>query len=898
MNLGAVLLLGLFGVRSSAEPEIGAGIDFSFCGYRASAEPIPRVPIRAIITEDDAADDRARIQAAIDYVSGLPPDQHGFRGAILLKGSSFTIQGGLVMRSSGIVLRGCGPAQTSLRGTSVMREPLIRIVGKADLEIDADGSVQVIDEIVPAGAKAVKLADASGFQVGERVFVTRPSTIEWIESIGMDRAGIAWKPGSRDIRWERYIVAVNGNALELNAPITTALERQFGGARIEKFSWPGRISKVGVENLQLTTGGGSGEDRPWFGVTMENVEDAWIRQVGFSKLPGSAVALWESAKNVTVQDCTSEDPESEIGGYRRHTFFTMGQQTLFLRCWSEDGRHDFSVGHCAAGPNAFVACRAERAIDFSGAIESWASGVLFDNVSIDGAGLRLASRWTENAGAGWAAANSIIWQSDAAELHCFAPPGAQNHALGTWGLPIGDGRFERPDEFVRPRSLFQSQLAARLGGDEPSVAHLGPIGREYPGATNPTQEEVAKFLERSGTPADSLKQAIQNAGRREPLWDELRDEIDAAVVDPPPQRSAEAKEMQPLTIRNRAILVGERSLQGKRFSPVWWRGSIRPAEAASFGAAITRFVPGRIGPGFTDDLDEVADELVRSGYAILEHHHGLWYDRRRDDHLRVRRANGDVIPPFYEQPFARSGQGTAWDGLSKYNLAEFNPWYWERLRGFADRCDTRGLVLLHQHYFQHNLLEAGAHWADFAWRSANNINRTGFPEPPPYAGDKRIFQAHLFYDTTHPHRRELHRGYIRQCLGATARNRNVIHSIGAEFTGPLAFVQFWIDTCTEWERETGNDAILSLSCTKDVQDAILSDPERASAISIIDIRYWWYSDNGELYAPEGGKNLSPRQHARQLKPRPASKGSERSAVQEYRERFPDKVIFVNGAPAR
>ena len=24
------------------------------------------------------------------------------------------------------------------------------------------------------------------------------------------------------------------------------------------------------------------------------------------------------------------------GGYRRHTFFTQGQQCLFLRCWSED----------------------------------------------------------------------------------------------------------------------------------------------------------------------------------------------------------------------------------------------------------------------------------------------------------------------------------------------------------------------------------------------------------------------------------------------------------------------------------------------------------------------------------------------------------------------------------
>jgi hypothetical protein len=56
-------------------------------------------------------------------------------------------------------------------------------------------------------------------------------------------------------------------------------------------------------------------------------------------------------------------------------------------------------------------------------------------------------------------------------------------------------------------------------------------------------------------------------------------------------------------------------------------------------------------------------------------------------------------------------------------------------------ADQKGLLLVNQHYFQHNIIEAGAHYADFPWRTANNINNTGFPEPPPYAGDKRIFMS-------------------------------------------------------------------------------------------------------------------------------------------------------------
>jgi len=131
--------------------------------------------------------------------------------------------------------------------------------------------------------------------------------------------------------------------------------------------------------------------------------------------------------------------------------------------------------------------------------------------------------------------------------------------------------------------------------------------------------------------------------------------------------------------------------------------------------------------------------MKAGGKAVLEHHWGLWYDRRRDDHEMVRRIDGEVWPPFYEQPWARSGVGTAWDGLSKYDLTKFNPWYFARLKSFADLCDRKGLVLVQQTYFQHNILEAGAHWADFPWRPANCLQATGFPEPPPYVNKKRVF---------------------------------------------------------------------------------------------------------------------------------------------------------------
>jgi hypothetical protein len=529
----------------------------------------------------------------------------------------------------------------------------------------------------------------------------------------------------------------------------------------------------------------------------------------------------------------------------------------------------------------------------SGPIESWASGVLYDDVSIEGNALSLCNRNANPNGAGWAAANSVLWQCRASVIRCANPPTARNWAFGCWGEFEGDGIWRDSNSSVKPASLYLAQLSDRLGADAASRVKLMRRGTEE--RTNPTLEEAAQLIAASRHPAPQLRDYIANASSREPINAEPGsakrvEEISVGNNNSTPLPA------RPLILTNGWLVCDGRLLIGSKTNVAWWRGNIRPNEAPFAEPGITRFVPGRAGEGFTDDLEELADTLSSRGVSSLDYHYGLWYERRRDDHERVRRMNGDVWPPFYELPFARSGQGTAWDGLSRYDLTKFNPWYWSRLKEFADICDQRGLVLFHQNYFQHNILEAGAHWADFPWRSANNINDAGFPEPPPYAGDKRIFMAEQFYDITHPKRRELHRAYIRKCLDNFAGNSNVIQFLSAEYTGPLSFVQFWLETIAEWERETGRKPRVALSCTKDVQDAILDDPKYAPMIDVMDFRYWWATDQG-LFAPSGGQNLAPRQFERQWKRgRPSDRNLARMAA-EYRQRFPGKPVICDFSPA-
>jgi hypothetical protein len=358
-----------------------------------------------------------------------------------------------------------------------------------------------------------------------------------------------------------------------------------------------------------------------------------------------------------------------------------------------------------------------------------------------------------------------------------------------------------------------------------------------------------------------------------------------SFTDSPPSKTSKTN----YTITNAWLTQDGHVLVGGKHQTPWWNGRTTDAAMAKAKYALTRFVPGQEGKGGTDRIDSVIIEMQRSHTLLFSQNYGLWTDRRRDDHERIRRKNGDAWAPFYEQPFARTGKELAWDGMSKYDLTQLNKWYFWRLQQFAKKTEPIGILLKNQHYFQHNILEAGAHWVDCPWRTANNINQTPFLEPVNFTGDKRIFTATLFYDINNPTLRELHRQYIRQSLDAFKGQPNVIHSIGEEFTGPLHFVQFWLDVVGEWEKENG-PVLVDLAVNKDVQDAILEDPVRSKIVDIIDIEQWFYHNKGE-YAPQGGVNMAQRQYMRKIKTGSARFEDVYRAVSEYRAKYNKAVIY-------
>lgn len=895
----ATLLLAGLGVATTAkagkEKQVYIPMDYSTCGYHASETAIPDVA-NAVYVECSDGDMHDILQKAIDYVSSLKPDKNGRRGAVLLGAGTFNIDKPLRISESGVVLRGSGQDKTTIVKRGIDRGALLYIEG--DMSMSGGDTIAIDGTKTPAGATTLTIASAKGLKTGDRIRIVRPSTREWIESLGcydfggdLDYTG--WKPGDIDITWDRTIVSATGNDITIDAPITTTLDAKYGGGFVVTGHNRGEITECGVENMTLASEHNQwnpkDEDHCWDAIWIDKARDCWVRRMDFKAFAGSAVNIQKNTSRITVEDCIASEPVSEVGGWRRGVFITRGQQTLVQRCVSRKGIHDFAAGFCAAGPNAFVQCEGEESLGFSGSIGSWAAGLLFDIVNIDGNDIAFKNLEQFQFGTGWNTANSMLWQCTGSTLWCYSPDADnRSSANGCWGTLTGNAEWTSSNEHVQPRSLFYAQLEKRVGEGKAINGYILP--RSTNATSSPEIEQAQEMARQSLTvPRLTLEMWLDSipytastdpAGVKDIKNVKLKNNKVAKDIAQAPK----------FAITNGHITADGRLVTGNRYHIPWWAGRVKDSFVKK-GAkpAITRFVPGREGLGWTDRIDSVVNYLKANGYCMLDHNYGLWYDLRRTDHERVRRADGNVEAPFYEQPFSRTGKGTAWDGLSRYDLTKPNLWYWSRLKEFAEKGAKQGLMLFHENYFQHNIIEAGAHWVDCPWRPVNNINGTDFPEPVPFTGDKRIFMAEQFYNIDNPKLRPLHKQYIRQCLENFKNDDNVVQLISEEYTGPLLFTRFWLETIAEWEAETGRHPLIALSCTKDAQDAILADPKLAKVVDIIDIRYWHYNTQG-LWAPPAGKNMAPRQFMRKMKVGKTGFAEAYKAVKEYRTKYPDKAV--------
>lgn len=458
-------------LRYHPDPDGNMIPDFSRVGYHQNQKQIPAV--RTIITlKATGINDQEKIQAAIDQLAKNNPDKNGIRGAVLLKKGSYNIPGNIKINSSGIVLRGEGE-DTRLIATGNGQRKLIVASGNGNLQEIPNTRNKIKGKYIPVGVKKFQVENVDIYKVGDQIVVFRPGTDRWITDLKMDRIDakeglVQWKAADYNLAFERNITAIKGDTIFIDNPIVMAMEEKYGGGEIFKFTFDGRISEVGIENLSLESefANETDEDHGWDAIAFTKIQNSWINRVTSRYFGYSCVNLSNSSKQITVKDSKCLSPKSQIIGGRRYSFNNDGQLNLFENCFSSEGRHDYVTGAKVCGPNVFYNCVSENANADIGPHHRWAVGTLYDNIVTDGE-INSQDRGNWGTGHGWAGVTQVLWNCTAKRTAVQNPPvSGRNYVIGLTGSKYGGRLAGRPDgdwegmnqKELNPPSLYKKQL--------------------------------------------------------------------------------------------------------------------------------------------------------------------------------------------------------------------------------------------------------------------------------------------------------------------------------------------------------------------------------------------------------------------------------------------------------
>ena len=467
--------------------------DYSNAGYKGGGVPLPIVPVVLTISPIPG-DNTANIQAAIDTVGAMAVQADGYRGTVLLTAGTYRIDGTIRLNQSGVVLSGVGNGADPVSNTILQRtgtsQATIIIAGSGlndNFQSEVAGTRrQITTPRVPVGSRTFTVDDASPFAVGDPIIILHPSTAAWIEA--MNKGGVTdanvWNPGEIDIRYHRYITAISGNTIAVDAPVFNHLERSLSQSFVYKYNNSGIRTNIGLEKLlvDIVTNGPESEDHATDAIRFVGAEDCFLRDATMQHFVHAGVEF-ASATRCTVERARSIEPHSIITGERRYNFSTnRAQLILFRDCFASFARHAF-VTNGTSSDSGIVALNSTvtQTYTFAEAHRRWSTGVLFDSlVSVNPVSQDIFgfyNRGNYGTGHGWAAGHSVIWNCNVGSGRMLVqqPPTAQNYAIGGVGTQSVSGPFAGPPGYreganvpgLRPQSLYREQLAQRLADTRP-----------------------------------------------------------------------------------------------------------------------------------------------------------------------------------------------------------------------------------------------------------------------------------------------------------------------------------------------------------------------------------------------------------------------------------------------
>jgi hypothetical protein len=406
---------------------------------------------------------------------------------VLLSPGTFNVSATLHITASGVVLTGSGSGTGgSLINMTGSPFTLFNVSGTGSY---VQGSaVSMTDPYVPSGATSFNVSDASGFHVGEPVVINRPVTAAWVHFVGMDslvRNGVpqTWIAPGTVILTDRTITAIHGNRISIDAPLTDSFDSQFlspPGGSVASYTFPGRISEVGIEHLAIVAPNQAVTGTLYQAVTMTSVQDGWLRDLHIQNTENS-VTLSNTNKQITLDSVNVVHTYAQSNSAAPADFALSGTQILANNC--------SVTGHGNTWPFVAQAEVTGPVVVLKGFADDrgfaphqrWATGLLCDACQFpssytgDKSGVSYSNRGDFGSGQGWDAAWSVAWNVTTTYFLIQQPPGTENWCIGCTGTalseaaPGGDGTilpngiYDSPGVPVTPGSLYLAQLKQRLG---------------------------------------------------------------------------------------------------------------------------------------------------------------------------------------------------------------------------------------------------------------------------------------------------------------------------------------------------------------------------------------------------------------------------------------------------
>ncbi|KAJ4324541.1 hypothetical protein N0V84_003820 [Fusarium piperis] len=444
--------------------------DFSYCGYRNSDSALPSLGNGDIVlalpkkTTDDIG---PSLQQAINEAW-----QDG-GGTVRIPAGKFYMTAGIQLYSN-VIVRGTGQKDTTIVLKRKPTKPVFTL-GRFGIAPKADFGYRsrITNSYVPVRASTVTVKDASGFVVGQTVYIARAVTESWVRTNGMSdlvKNGNhqEWIPVGTQIMAPNIIKTISGNTITFKIPLTDNLNSAYMRAEVRAYTPPEPTSEMGVANLQIEAGAEtcSGTRLDYTTCNYAAVRfaswtvDSWasgLNLTGFNKF----FEIQRDAARITIQDTIMNRNKDIEGTSLPSDMILRGSQVLIQDCTQVglDTARSYTVSTDAftPGPNAITRYETDSGAQKLEPFERWSHGLLAEDSS---APTKFGNRgttgrgWAVNAGVGWNLRNDVTFES---------PPLGINWCIGCGspGDSNGNATLIQSGHQVKPRSLFAAQLQAR-----------------------------------------------------------------------------------------------------------------------------------------------------------------------------------------------------------------------------------------------------------------------------------------------------------------------------------------------------------------------------------------------------------------------------------------------------